>query len=68
MEWNGEERTGTNISKGKCLCECFGKDVEVNCLLFTECNGWCHKRCSRLKDVSRVRFLIPNCNIRINRE
>ena len=55
---------GTNerVQSGRWPCACCGRGVGSNSVLCIECNRWCHKRCSGLRNLRGVRdFVCPTC-------
>ena len=43
-------------------CGCFLRGVGANSVFCTECNEWCHKRCSGLRNLLGVQnFVCPRC-------
>ena len=64
-----EKNAKEKVQYGKWPCGCCGKGVETNTILCTECNRWCHKKCSGLRDLSGlVDFRCPACVQRANKE
>ena len=56
-----------NIQVGRFPCGVCGNGVGVNSILCTECDKWCHKRCSGLRKLNGVvDFCCPTCVRRIN--
>ena len=50
------------IQSGRWPCSCCGRCVGTNAILCTECNLWCHRRCSGLRILNRVEnFRCPAC-------
>ena len=50
------------VQSGRFPCGCCGKGVGVNSVLCTECNKWCHQRCSGLRNLRGVHnFVCPRC-------
>ena len=57
------------VQCGKWPCGCCGKGVGTNSILCCECNRWCHKKCSGLRNLGGVvDFRCPACVRRANRE
>ena len=50
------------IQSGRWPCGCCGRGVGANSMLCIECNKWCHRRCSGLRNFRGVRnFVCPKC-------
>ena len=50
------------IQSGRWPCGCCGRGVGANFVLCTECNKWCNKRYSGLRNLRRVQtFVCPRC-------
>ena len=50
------------VQSGRWPCGCCGRGVGVNSILCIDCNKWCHKRCSRLRNLNGVEnFRCPSC-------
>ena len=61
------KKTKENVQVGRFPCGVCGSGVGVNSILCVECNKWCHKRCSGLRNLNGVvDFCCPTCVARIN--
>ena len=63
-----EKDAKEEVQYGKRPCGCCGKGVGTNSILCTECNRWCHKKCSGLRYLGGVvDFHCPACIQKANR-
>ena len=46
------------VQCGKWPCGCCGRGVGTNSILCSECNRWCHKKCSGLRNLGGLGILV----------